>query len=71
MGEVGASACWCKQCMGVGKARGGIGILVTLNKANGKQRCRCRAQQGPGPQTNSELTEMLWGAAGEAEGGTG
>lgn len=59
--------------VGVGKARGwrGIGILVTLNKANGKQRRCCRARWDPGPQTKDELTEMLWGAAGEAEGGTG
>lgn len=59
--------------VGVGSARGrrGIRILVTLDNANGKQRRRCWARRGPGPQTNGELTEMLWAAAGEADGGTG
>lgn len=70
MGEGGAQLAGASG-VGVGKARGpgGIGILVTLNKANGKQRRRCRARRDPGPQNKHELTEMLWGAAGEAEEG--
>lgn len=70
MGGAGASACWCKQC-GSGKGKGPESHRDSGHSEQSQRDTVTLLPRGPGPQTHGELTETLWGAAGEAQGGAG